>query len=56
MSGPPLATDTEVNACFTFVRRNVDQTDYHLKNSATDLTLPKQKREFLKRTFVSNSA
>ena len=29
----------------------VDQTDYHLRNSATDLTLPKPKREFLKRSF-----
>ena len=52
----PLATDTEVNSCFTFVRRNVDQTDYHLRNSATDLTLPKPKREFLKITFKYSSA
>ena len=35
----------------SFVRRNVDQTDYHLRNSATNLTLPKPKREFLERSF-----
>ena len=35
----------------SFVRRNVDQTDYHLRKSATDLTLPKPKREFLKRSL-----
>ena len=29
----------------------VDQTDYHLRNSATDLALPKLKRAFLKRSF-----
>ena len=31
------------------MRRNVDQTNYHLRNTATDLTLPKPK--FLKRSF-----
>ena len=35
----------------SFVRRNADQTDYHLRNSVTDLTLPKSKREFLKKSF-----
>ena len=33
-----------------FVRRNVDQTNYHLRNTASDLTLPKPKRYFLKRS------
>ena len=40
----------------SFVRRNVDQTDYHLRNSATDVTLPKPKREFLKRSFKYSGA
>ena len=35
----------------SFVRRNVDQTDNHLRNTATDLTLPKLKREFLKKVL-----
>ena len=43
-----LNNDTARNLSKSFVRRNVDQTDYHLRNIATDLTLPKQKREFLK--------
>jgi len=34
----------------------VDQTDYHLRNSATDLTFPKPKREFLKRSFKYSGA
>ena len=38
----------------SFVRRNVDQTNYHLHNTATDLTLPKPK--FVKRTFEFSSA
>ena len=42
-----LNDDTATNLRNSFVRRNVDQTDYHLRNSATDLTLPKPKREFL---------
>ena len=46
-----LNDDTAPNLRNSFVRRNVDQTDYHLRNSATDLTLPKPKREFLKRSF-----
>ena len=33
------------------MRRNVDQTNYHPGNTATDLTLPKPKREFLKSSF-----
>ena len=35
----------------SFVRRNVNQTNYHLRDTATDLTLSKPKREFLKRSF-----
>ena len=35
----------------SFVWRNVDQTDNYLRNTATDLTLPKPKKEFLKRSF-----
>ena len=34
----------------------VDQTVYHLRNTATDLTLPKPKREFLKRSFKYSGA
>ena len=34
------------------MRRHVDQTNYHPGKTATDLTsLPKPKREFLKRSF-----
>ena len=40
----------------SFVRRNVDQTNYHLRNTATDLTLPKPKREFLKRNCKFSGA
>ena len=32
----------------SFVSRNADLTNYHLRNSATDLTLPQPKRGFLK--------
>ena len=35
----------------SFVRRNVNQTNYHLRDTATDLTLSKPKREFVKRSF-----
>ena len=35
----------------SFVRRNVNQTNYHLRDTVTDLTLSKPKREFLKRSF-----
>ena len=31
--------------------RNVDQTSNYLRNMATDLTLPKPKRDFVKRSF-----
>ena len=40
----------------SFVRRNVDQIDYHLRNSATDLTLSKPKRKFLRRGFKYSGA
>ena len=40
----------------SFVRRNVDQTDNYLRNTATDLTLPKPKNEFLKRSFIFSGA
>ena len=46
-----LIDDTAPNLRNSFVRRNADQTDYHLRNSATELTLPKSKREFLKKSF-----
>ena len=46
-----LNYDTASNLRNSFVRRNADQTNYHLRNSATDLTPPKPKREFLKRSF-----
>ena len=35
----------------SFVRREIDPTNYHLRNTATDLTLPKPKREFKKMYF-----
>ena len=38
-----LNGDTAPNHRNPFVRRIVDQTDYHLRNSATDLTLLKPK-------------
>ena len=36
----------------SFVRREIDQTNYHLRNTATDLTLPKPKREFLNQLSI----
>ena len=39
-----------------FVRREVDQSNYHLRNTVTDLTLPKPKREFLKKSFKRSGA
>ena len=51
-----LNDDTAPNRRNSFVKRNVDQTDYHLRNSATDLTLSKPKREFLKRSFKYSGA
>ena len=40
----------------SFVRREMDQTNYHLRNTATDLSLPKPKREFLKKSFKYSGA
>jgi len=34
----------------------VDQTDYHLRNSATDLTLSKPKTEFPQKSFKYSGA
>ena len=45
--------DTAPNLRNSFVRGNADQTDYHLRNSATNLTLPKPKSEVLKRSLKS---
>ena len=36
--------------------REIDQTNYHLRNTATDLSLPKPKREFLKKSFKYSGA
>jgi hypothetical protein len=33
----------------SFVGREMDQTNYNLRNNATDLTLPKPKRELKKK-------
>ena len=46
-----LIDDTAPN-----LRRNVDQTDYHFRNIATDLTLPKPRIEFLKISFNYSGA
>ena len=46
-----LNDDTAPNLRNSFVTRNTDQTDYFLRNSATDLKLPEPKREFLKRSL-----
>jgi hypothetical protein len=35
----------------SFVGREMDQTNYNLRNTATDLTLPKPKREFKKKAL-----
>ena len=47
-----LNDDTAPNLRNSFA----DQTDYHLRNNATDLTLPKPKREFLRRSFRYSGA
>ena len=51
-----LNDDTAPNLRNSSVRRNVEQTNFHLRNSATDLTLPEPKREFLKRSFKYSGA
>ena len=48
-----LNDDTAPNLRNSFARGNAD---YHLRNSATDLTLPKPNREFLKRSFKYSGA
>ena len=40
----------------SFVRREIDQTNSHLRSTATDLTIPKPKREFLKKSFKYSGA
>ena len=50
-----LNDDTAPNLRNSFVRKNADQTDYHLRHNATDLTLAKPKREVLKRSFKYSS-
>jgi hypothetical protein len=35
----------------SFVGREMDQTNYNLRNTATDLTLPKPKIEFKKKAL-----
>lgn len=40
----------------SFVRRNVDQTNYHLCNIVADLTLRKLRSEFLKSSFKYSGA
>ena len=40
----------------SLVKRNIRQTDYDLRNSQTDLVLPKPKREFLKKSFNYSGA
>ena len=51
-----LNDDTTPNLRNSFVRRNADQTDYHLRDSVIDLTLPKPNRELLKRTSRNGGA
>ena len=51
-----LNDDTAPNLRNSFVRRNGDQTDYYLRISATDLTLPKPKRKFRKISFKYSGA
>ena len=40
----------------SFVRREIDQTNYHLRSTETDLTLPRLNREYLKKRFKYSSA
>ena len=46
-----LNGDTAPNHRNSFIRRNVDQTDYYLRNSATDLTLLKTEKRVSKKKF-----
>jgi hypothetical protein len=40
----------------SFTSRNILLNNYNLRNSQTDLTLPKPNREFLKRSFKYSGA
>ena len=40
----------------SLIRRNHMQTNYDLRNSPTDLALPKPKKEFLKKSFKYSGA
>ena len=40
----------------SFISRNILLNNYNLRNSQTDLTLPKPNREFLKRSFKYSGA
>ena len=50
-----LNDDPAANLRNSFVRRNTNQTNYHLRNSVTDLTLTKPKSESLKKGFTYRS-
>ena len=47
---------TSPPALGTLVRRNIDQVNYHLHSMATNLTHPKLKRDFLKRSLKFRGA
>ena len=60
-SGPPTQSISTYDYAVpglrnSFLRRNVDQVNYHQRNRATDLTLPKLKKESLKRSFKFSGA
>ena len=40
----------------SFIDRNISQNNYSFRNSQTDLTLPRPKREFLKKSFKHSGA
>ena len=40
----------------SFIDRNISQNTYNLRNSQTDLSLPKPNKEFLKRSFKYSGA
>jgi hypothetical protein len=42
--------------CDSFISRNILLNNYNLRNSHTDLTLPKPNREFLKGNFKYSGA
>ena len=49
-------TTTAPCLCGSFVWRKIGQTNHNLRNTATDLTLPKPKREFLKKSCKYSDA